>query len=76
MTTRAAGSRAAQMAFACLPHGLTQKAVGALPEHIKVVDLSADFRPASPQFRALARACALLTPLANPGSCYHRGKAA
>jgi len=38
-----------QMAFACLPHGLTQKAVGALPEHIKVVDLSADFRLRDPE---------------------------
>ena len=30
--------------------------------------------PVSPQFRVLACACALLTPQANPGSCYHRGK--
>lgn len=31
-------------AFACLPHALTQEIVAGLPKHIKVVDLSADFR--------------------------------
>lgn len=30
--------------FCCLPHGTTQEVVAALPEHLKVVDLSADFR--------------------------------
>lgn len=30
--------------FCCLPHGTTQETVAALPEHLKVVDLSADFR--------------------------------
>lgn len=30
--------------FCCLPHGLTQEVVAALPRHLKVVDLSADFR--------------------------------
>ena len=32
--------------------------------------------PVSPQFRVLACACALLTPQANPGPCYHRGESA
>jgi len=30
--------------FCCLPHGLTQEVVAGLPGHVKVVDLSADFR--------------------------------
>ncbi len=30
--------------FCCLPHGMTQETVAALPDHLKVVDLSADFR--------------------------------
>lgn len=37
------------LAFACLPHGITQKVVSALPDHVKVVDLSADFRLRSPE---------------------------
>jgi len=31
-------------AFCCLPHGTTQEVVKALPAHLKVIDLSADFR--------------------------------
>jgi len=30
--------------FCCLPHGLTQKVVRELPETLRVIDLSADFR--------------------------------
>ncbi len=30
--------------FCCLPHGATQETIAALPTHLKVVDLSADFR--------------------------------
>ncbi len=33
-----------QVAFCALPHGTTQEIVAALPNHLKVVDLSADFR--------------------------------
>lgn len=32
------------IAFCCLPHGLSQALVAMLPSHIKVIDLSADFR--------------------------------
>ena len=32
------------VAFTCLPHAITQKAVVALPKDLKIVDLSADFR--------------------------------
>ena len=31
-------------AFCCLPHGLTQEVVARLPKHLRIVDLSADFR--------------------------------
>ncbi|MEZ5829865.1 MAG: N-acetyl-gamma-glutamyl-phosphate reductase [Dongiaceae bacterium] len=30
--------------FCCLPHGLTQEVIAKLPRHLKIVDLSADFR--------------------------------
>lgn len=30
--------------FCCLPHATTQEVVAKLPEHLKVIDLSADFR--------------------------------
>ena len=32
------------LVFCCLPHGTTQEAIAALPDRLKVVDLSADFR--------------------------------
>ncbi len=32
------------LVFACLPHGETQSVIAALPAHLKVIDLSADFR--------------------------------
>jgi len=34
--------------FCCLPHGTTQEVIAGLPAHLKVVDLSADFRLNSP----------------------------
>ncbi len=34
--------------FCALPHGTTQEVIAALPGHLKVVDLSADFRLADP----------------------------
>ena len=34
--------------FCGLPHGMTQEVVAALPRHLRVVDLSADFRLADP----------------------------
>ncbi len=30
--------------FCCLPHGTTQEIIAKLPKHLKIVDLSADFR--------------------------------
>ncbi|MDG2479756.1 MAG: N-acetyl-gamma-glutamyl-phosphate reductase, partial [Alphaproteobacteria bacterium] len=30
--------------FCCLPHGTTQEVIAGLPGHVKIVDLSADFR--------------------------------
>jgi len=35
--------------FCCLPHGTTQPVVANLPGHVKVIDLSADFRLSDPQ---------------------------
>ncbi|MCE3233529.1 MAG: putative N-acetyl-gamma-glutamyl-phosphate reductase, chloroplastic [Rickettsiaceae bacterium] len=32
------------VAFCCLPHATTQEIVKKLPEHLKIIDLSADFR--------------------------------
>lgn len=35
---------AIELVFCCLPHGTTQTIIASLPSHIKIVDLSADFR--------------------------------
>ena len=35
-------------AFCCLPHATTQDVVAGLPDHLKVIDLSADFRLTDP----------------------------
>ncbi len=35
---------AVDLVFCCLPHGTTQPIIAALPEHVRIVDLSADFR--------------------------------
>ncbi len=35
---------AVELVFCCLPHGTTQEVIARLPNHLKVVDLSADFR--------------------------------
>jgi N-acetyl-gamma-glutamyl-phosphate reductase len=32
------------LVFACLPHGETQAVIAELPQHLKIIDLSADFR--------------------------------
>ena len=34
--------------FCCLPHGTTQEVIAALPRHLRVLDLSADFRLRDP----------------------------
>jgi N-acetyl-gamma-glutamyl-phosphate reductase len=36
------------IAFCGLPHGTTQEVIAALPRHLKIIDLSADFRLADP----------------------------
>jgi len=38
--------------FCCLPHGQTQEVIAALPRHVKIIDLSADFRLADTQVYA------------------------
>ncbi|MEQ8195139.1 MAG: N-acetyl-gamma-glutamyl-phosphate reductase [Rhodospirillales bacterium] len=35
---------AVDVVFCCLPHGTTQEFIAELPDHLKVIDLSADFR--------------------------------
>lgn len=35
---------AIDLVFCCLPHGTTQEIIAGLPEHVRIVDLSADFR--------------------------------
>eukprot|EP00210_Caulerpa_lentillifera_P001188 g1144.t1 len=34
--------------FCCLPHGTTQSIIASIPHHVKIVDLSADFRLRNP----------------------------
>jgi N-acetyl-gamma-glutamyl-phosphate reductase len=36
------------LVFCCLPHGTTQEVIAKLPKHLKIVDLSADFRLSDP----------------------------
>jgi len=36
------------LVFCCLPHGTTQEVIAGLPEHLRILDLSADFRLADP----------------------------
>ena len=42
-----------ELAFCCLPQATTQEVVAALPRHLKVIDLSADFRLADTESYAL-----------------------
>ena len=36
------------LVFCCLPHGTTQTVIASLPKHVRIVDLSADFRLENP----------------------------
>lgn len=40
------------VAFGCLPHGASEELLAELPSHVKVIDLSADFRLRSPTLYA------------------------
>ncbi len=40
------------LVFCCLPHGTTQEVIAGLPGHLRVLDLSADFRLADPEVYA------------------------
>lgn len=44
ITIERADWSAVDCVFCCLPHGTTQEVIAALPRHLKVIDLSADFR--------------------------------
>lgn len=37
-----------ELVFCALPHGATQEVIAGLPEHVRIVDLSADFRLTDP----------------------------
>ncbi len=40
------------LVFCCLPHGTTQEVIAGLPKHLRILDLSADFRLADPALYA------------------------
>lgn len=40
------------LVFCCLPHGTTQAVIAKLPQHLRIIDLSADFRLADPALYA------------------------
>ncbi|MDE3059406.1 MAG: N-acetyl-gamma-glutamyl-phosphate reductase [Pseudomonadota bacterium] len=40
---------AIDLVFCCLPHGTSQPVIARLPKHLKIIDLSADFRLADPE---------------------------
>jgi N-acetyl-gamma-glutamyl-phosphate reductase len=44
MTIGAVDFSTVELVFCCLPHGTTQEVIAALPSHLRIVDLSADFR--------------------------------
>ncbi len=41
-----------ELVFCCLPHGTTQEVIAKLPKHLKIIDLSADFRLSDPEMYA------------------------
>jgi N-acetyl-gamma-glutamyl-phosphate reductase len=43
---------AIDLVFCCLPHGTTQTVLNALPAHVRIIDLSADFRLRDPALYA------------------------
>jgi N-acetyl-gamma-glutamyl-phosphate reductase len=44
LTIDAVDWTAVDVAFCCLPHGASQKIIPSIPEHVVVIDLSADYR--------------------------------
>lgn len=44
ITNDAVDYTGADLVFCCLPHGTTQQVIAKLPQHVRIVDLSADFR--------------------------------
>jgi len=44
ITTQEADYSGIDIVFCCLPHGTTQSVIAALPSHVRIIDLSADFR--------------------------------
>ncbi len=56
--------------FCCLPHGTTQEVVAKIPNNIKVIDLSADFRLRDLQAYETWYGHAHLAPELQPGAVY------
>lgn len=56
--------------FCCLPHGTTQEVVAGLPKHLKVIDLSADFRLRDPDLYAATYGQAHRAPDIQPEAVY------
>ncbi len=56
--------------FCCLPHATTQEVVAALPDHLKVIDLSADFRLRDPAVYAHWYGHEHLAPALQPLAVY------
>ena len=56
--------------FCCLPHGTTQEVIAGLPGHLKVVDLSADFRLEDPAVYAEWYGHDHLAPELQPAAVY------
>ncbi|MHA1571067.1 MAG: N-acetyl-gamma-glutamyl-phosphate reductase [Alphaproteobacteria bacterium] len=56
--------------FCCLPHATTQEVISELPKHLKIVDLSADFRFADTDVYAQTYGRAHLAPELQKGAVY------
>lgn len=59
-----------ELVFCCLPHGTTQDVIAALPSHLRVVDLSADFRLADIETYAKWYGHAHRAPQLQPDAVY------
>jgi N-acetyl-gamma-glutamyl-phosphate reductase len=58
------------VAFGCLPHGASEALLGALPAHVRIIDLSADFRFRDPDVYAATYGRAHLNPARSHAAIY------
>src|SRR5690349_18903719 len=59
-----------EIVFCCLPHGTTQDVIAGLPRHLRIVDLSADFRLADIETYAQWYGHAHRAPALQPEAVY------